>query len=173
MIHELHFVLGKSLYFELVRISKIYKKSISKTMVLIFDSLDLFLEKNELLARQKKSRYAKVSETKEPRYNVHCYISENQYDKLKFAHSYLNLYSVAQVVRKMIEYFVKANLKYGFEKLNDKLCALKNIWEKMKKNYVNEKRVFVRHFSYKSTGFLIKYTPYFSPVSITLIELKN
>jgi len=139
-------------------------------MVLIFDSLDPFLEKNELSAKQKNGRYSKVSKENEPRRNVHCYISEAQFQKLKFAHQNLDLYSIAQLVRKLIEYFVMANLKYGFERLNEKLNNIKNIWKKMKRDYVNEKRKFVRHFSDDSIKFLIEYTPFFSPASITLIE---
>jgi len=170
MIHELHFVLGQSLYEQLVKISKLYKKSISKTTALIFDSLDPFLEKHELLARRKKGKYSKVSKEKEPRHNVHCYISEDQYDKLLFAHSCLKLFSMAQVIRKMIEYFVMANLKYGFKKLNDKLCKIKDIWYGMKKRYINDKKVFLRQLSDNSIKFLVEYTPYFTPASISLME---
>jgi len=170
MSHELHFVLGKKLHNELIGLSKIYKKSISKTMVLILDTLDTFLEKNDLMAKEKEHKYLIIDKDDNARYDIHCYISESQYRKLRFAYYTLNFFSIAQIVRTLIEYFVRAKLKYGFEKLVKKLYDIKILWAEMKKNYVNDKRVFLRQFSDNSIKFLITCSPNSSPISITLIE---
>jgi len=170
MSHELHFVLGRKLYNELIGLSKVYKKSISKTMVLILDTLDAFLEKNNLMAKEKDSRYLIIDKDDNARYDIHCYISESQYRKLRFAYYSLNFYSIAQIVRKLIEYFVRAKLKYGFEKLVRKLYEIKILWAEMKKNYVNDKRIFLRQFSDNSIKFLITCTSNSTPISIKLIE---
>jgi len=170
MSHELHFILGKRLYNELIELSRVYKKSISKTMVLIFDSLDTFIEKNDLMAKEKGSRYSIIDKENNERHDVHCYIPETQYRKLGFTCQNLNFYSMAQVIRKLIEYFVRARLKYGFEDLVKKLNKIKELWNKMKKNYVREKRIFLRQFDNDSIKFLIKYNQNSIPISITLIE---
>jgi len=170
MAHELHFVVGKSMHCELVRLSKVYKKSISKTMVLILDSLDPFLEKNQLTDRDNESRYSKICEENKSRHHVHCYISKEQLRKLKFVYQSLNLYSIGQVIRKLIKYFIMSNLKYGFEMLTKKLDKVRNIWKKMKENYAKEKKVFVRHLSNDPNEFIVKYNKHFIPSSIFLIE---
>jgi len=110
MEHQLHFMVGEKLYSKLAEVSKILKKSIPKTMVLIFDEVDAFLEKYELKTMIVGSKYFLVDNESKKRYRISCHISEKKYLKLRNSNLSFNSYSLAQVIRKLIEFFLSEKL---------------------------------------------------------------
>ena len=172
MKHEFHFILNEKLYYRLLKLSKSINKNLSATVVVIFDNLNSFIEKNHLTSKEKESRYKTVTSPEEKPYHVHCYLPEHLYRKLKLIHHDLNTYSLAQIIREMIDYFLKGCDKYGNEDFMERLGRIKKIWYEKKSVYIKEKRKFLRQVSHKSNDLLYCITSYgndFRPYSIQLL----
>ena len=187
-IHEFHFVVSHNTHQKLKQLSKklnihpydncredkttkkkIKNKptSLSTTIVYIFEQMNAFLEKNHLTALEKDSKYELISHRDEKKVHIHCYMSEDLYRKLKIIHHDLNVYSLAQILRKMITFFLNGCIKYGIKKLNTQLNKIKKLWVIKKTVYQKENKIFVRQLSDKIRGIYycrtlygINYRPY-------------
>jgi hypothetical protein len=171
MKHEFHFILNEELYSKLLKLSKSINKNLSKTVVLIFDNLNSFAERNHLTSREKESRYKTLAGPEEKRYHVHCYLPEYLYRKLKLIHHDLNTYSLAQIIREMIDNFLKGCSKYGNKDFMERLGIIKKIWDKKKLIYRKTKRKFLRQVSYKSNHLPYCITTYGNDFQPYLIQL--
>jgi hypothetical protein len=171
MKHEFHFLLNEEQYHKLLKLSKSLNKNLSTTVVVIFDNLNSFVEKNHLTAKEKGSKYSPLSNPKEKRFHIHCYLPEHLYRRLKLLHHDLNTYSLAQIIRKMIEYFLMGCIKYGNGGFIERLTRIKEIWNEMKASYRKEKRKFIRQMSYKSNDIVYCFTIYGNDSLPYLIQL--
>lgn len=154
-IHILHFKLNEKNRLKLVKIAKQYKKSLSATMVMIVEHLMPFIEKNHISFQDKKSRYKLITNNHEKRYSMLAYLPEEYYIKLKHMHHDLNVFSIAQIMRKIIEYFLKSIEKYGCERLKDMIKKIINKWEEKKGLYLNQDKEFtIQMFDRKPTSYL-------------------
>jgi hypothetical protein len=98
MNHELHFILNEKTLKKLIEISLEMKiKSVSGTVVAIFDRLIPYLEKKQIEFQNRKSEYKLVADLKEKRCHVHAYLPEKLYRRLKELHQYLNLQSCSNI----------------------------------------------------------------------------
>ena len=61
------------------------------------------------------------------------YLPEVYYRKIKHIHHDLNLYSIAQIMRKLIGYYLNSYKKYGFIKLESSVGEIKKKWDERKK----------------------------------------
>jgi hypothetical protein len=149
MKHEFHFILEQKQYFKLLKLSKRLNKNLSATIVIAFENLNTFIEKNHLASQEKKSCYKTLVNTEENCHHIHCYLPQHLYRKLKHIHHDLDTYSLAQIMRKIIEYFFMGCFKYGENDFIERLGKINKNWEKIKSEYRKEKRIFKRPMSYK------------------------
>jgi hypothetical protein len=122
----------------------------SGTIVSLFEKLMPFIEKNHIKAHEKKSKYEIISNPEEKRHSIHCYMPEGFYLKIKQLHHDLNYFSMAQLLRKMIDYFIAGCLKYGIKKFLEKLNKIINIWKIKKDGYKKEKMLFMQQLFTKN-----------------------
>jgi hypothetical protein len=152
-MHDFHFKLNEESILKLSELSEEMGLSLSKTIVALFEKFLPFVEKNHLKAKEKESKYRIIAKTKEKRFSVHCYMPENLYKKMKQLHHDLNVFSLAQIIRKMIEYFILGCFKYGIKRFFVSLERVKNIWNNKKEFYKKEKIIFIRQLFYKIKNY--------------------
>jgi hypothetical protein len=172
MKHEFHFILNQKHYFNLLDLSKSLNKNISKTLVFILENLNPFIEKNHLASIEKGSKYQTLALPEEKRFHIHCYLNENLYRRLKHLHHDLNTYSLAQIMRRLIDSFLLGCFKYGIKDFRERLLKIKKIWEKKKNIYRKEKVIFLRHVSFKPNNkpyCLTSYDDGYRPFQIQLL----
>jgi hypothetical protein len=153
MKHEFHFVLNQKLYFKLLKKSKCLNKDLSKTIVVAFEKLNTFIEKNHFISKEKGCKYKHLADKEEKLCHIHCYLPEHFYRKLKHIYNDLNVYSMAQILRKIIEFFLMGCSKYGDRCFLERLDEINKNWEMKKSIYRIEKRIFKRPMSQKIISF--------------------
>ena len=108
MNHEFHFKLDEDTFRKLKYVSeRMNIKTMSKTIVVILNHLLPDFEKNQIEFHNKKSRYRKIADPKYIRSSIHAYILDDIYRQLKSFHQYFNYYSLAQILREIIEIFIR------------------------------------------------------------------
>jgi hypothetical protein len=168
-MHDYHFKLNEESRAKLLKISEDMDLSVSATIVALFEKFMVFVEKNHLKAEEKNSIYRIIADPEEKRYSVHSYMPEKLYRKMKQLHLDLNYYSIAQVLRKMIELFILGCLKYGVNKFISMLDKFNAIWSDKKEIFKKAKMIFIRQLSMKILNkpeLLVKYDILSQPISI-------
>jgi hypothetical protein len=140
--HDLHFIMTDKLYFQLSNMAHEMNKSLSSTIFMMIENFMPFIEKNNISFQDKESCYQLVGIPGEERVDVHAYIPEEYYRRLKQLHHDLNVYSLGQIIRKIIEYFLKACVKYGADGLLKKLRGIMEKWNKKKEILKDEGKEF-------------------------------
>jgi hypothetical protein len=153
MIHDYHFKLNEKSKLELLKISKDMKLSMSSTIVLLFEKFLPFVEKNHLKSKEKNSKYKVIADLKEKRYRIHCYMQDHLYRKKKHLHHDLNVFSMAQILRSMIDIFIFGCNKYGINEFINKLDKIIKLWKNKKEIYRKEKIIFIRQLYMKIINF--------------------
>jgi hypothetical protein len=107
-IHDFHFVIDRGMKEKLKKLDLGKKsKSLSGIMVKILEFLTPTFRKAHKWGKQQLSRYKFVCEDKEEiRDHVHVYIPGELYRELKLLHQDLNAYSIAQLVRGFLRFFL-------------------------------------------------------------------
>ncbi|MBN2534819.1 MAG: hypothetical protein JXB88_18200 [Spirochaetales bacterium] len=121
----------------------LYKNAgnLSRLIIRILSMLIPFMEKKHLCREQKGSKYAFVHrDLAVERESTHVYMDDGLYRRLKLMHQDLNCYSMAQLLREFLEFFLIVVDLYG----DDYQEALNYLMEKC--NAENEKF----RFSYKA-----------------------
>jgi hypothetical protein len=137
MTHELHFILNQKKLEKITEISVAMNiKSISGTIVAIFEKLMPYLEKSQIEFQNRKSEYKVIADLKEKRCHLHVYFPEKLYRHLKELHQYLNFYSLAQILREIIEIYLKDFFKSGMKKVIKKYDNIKRIWNDIKSRQI-------------------------------------
>ena len=99
-----HFVAKESMKDRIEKFSKYMKLDFSKTMRLIVDTMMPFLD-NYVFFEEESSDFGYIEFGAEV--DIRFYIDPNVYRKLKNAHGVMHSFSIAVMVRKMIEWFFK------------------------------------------------------------------
>jgi len=100
MAHDFHFVVNKKMREKLINYSKKRRKSISKTILEIINIISGLWNKNDICC-QDNNKYSKINWDS----HIHLYLEESDYIKLKTLHSEYNVFSIAKLIRKMINSF--------------------------------------------------------------------
>jgi len=160
MTHNFHFKLEINSIEKLKKIFNIKFESLSGKIKYIIKSSYKFIEKSHFTDKEKKSCYKKINNNK----NVHVYLKEEDYRRLKQIHQDLNYFSIAQIIRKIINKFIFYFEKYGLDILIKKINILsKKISLKLTKIIHKNKQLY--HKSY----YTITYNEKFSPISFKLL----
>ena len=126
--YEFHFVMGRDMKKNLTDLA-MYKETgnLSGVIVEILSLLMPVIEKKHKWGEQRMSRYMPVTENPdEKREHVHAYFPEVIYRRLKLMHQDLNVYSIAQLVRGFLEFFLELERVYG----DDVLQELERVYKK-------------------------------------------
>ncbi|MBN1699328.1 MAG: hypothetical protein JW881_17545 [Spirochaetales bacterium] len=115
VLHEFHFVLSDSMRNKLNSL-KLFgpKRSLSGVIIGIMSLVDPLIVREHQWGRQRMSRYQSVSDNPdERRRHAHVYFTEDVYRKIKLLHADLNCFSIAQLLRWLLEVFLVMMEKYG------------------------------------------------------------
>ena len=150
MSKEFHFVLNEKSDEKLMILKEKLKiKSMSKMIVTILEEMIPYIEKHEISFEDKRSRYQFVGEEEEYRKHIHVYMPEALYKRLKKIHHDINYYSMAQILRKIIEVYLKDCFEMGVEKHKVKIENVRNRWNREKRRFLAEGLRHVRQLSTK------------------------
>ncbi len=122
------FVLNKVLLDKIKNLAKKRSISLSCLMREIFEKVIPILEKKHLKEKRREKDYPIVCATN----RVRVYISKKLYNQLKVVHSHLNTFSMAVLVREILEeYFLRIEI-FGEEEFEDKIERLKKKLEELR-----------------------------------------
>jgi hypothetical protein len=133
-VHEFHCVIARGMK-EKLKGLEIFREAggLSGVIVRIMQVLIPELEEEHTWGEERMSRYMNVcDDPEEVRENVHVYFPGELYRRLKLMHQDLNVYSIAQLLRGFLEFFLDLVEIYG----NKVLSMLKekyDNWEKIKR----------------------------------------
>jgi hypothetical protein len=141
--HNFHFLITEELKEKTNNINELKKYSFSKKINFILDKISNI---PILLDKLKLNEKSKVEYLKNKK-NVHLYIKEKLYKKIKYLHGYFNTYSLALYVRMVIRIFIRMVEKYGFEKALEEIEKQIKILKKINKTK-NKKLIIVQLYNY-------------------------
>jgi hypothetical protein len=124
--HEFHFVVPRSMRENLKKLTVFEKPTcFSKTVVKILEALRPVIKVEHKWGEQRMSKYRYVSDDPdEKRDHVHTYLDEDVYRELKLIHQDLNFYSISQIVRMFLDFFLELVKEHG-----------KNVFSILAENY--------------------------------------
>ena len=167
---EFHFVMDRGMKSELMDL-ELYKKtgSLSGVIAKILILIGPVVKREQKWGDQRESRYLPVcDDPDEVREDVHAYLPIRLYRELKLMHADLNYYSIAQMVRDFLRFFLGLVKEYG-DKIFDELQKLFRGWEKEDGNNRLTPRMvmrqlcrIIRHLP-GQTGLINLYRSDFSP----------
>ncbi|MBN2441428.1 MAG: hypothetical protein JXJ04_08775 [Spirochaetales bacterium] len=107
-LHEFHFVLNRGMKDKILNIGFFNgSKSVSGMIVNILKVMTPVMGKEHKWGEQRMTRYAAVcNDPEEIRDHVHVYVPDELYRELKLLHQDLNFYSIAQLVRELLDFFL-------------------------------------------------------------------
>ncbi|MBN1697272.1 MAG: hypothetical protein JW881_07145 [Spirochaetales bacterium] len=120
-LHEFHIIMMNTMKKDLktLKLSG-SRNSLSGIIVRIISLIDPLVMKEHQWGRQRMSLYRALSPCHdEKREHVHVYFTEEMYRKIKLLHADLNFYSIAQLVRWLLELFLAMVERYGNSALEE------------------------------------------------------
>ena len=175
-VHVFHFVMDRGMKKKLINLD-IFKKSgsLSSVIVKIFSLLAPLIKKEHKRGEQRVSRYLPVcNDADEIREHVHVYFPGEVYRQLKLIHQDLNVYSIAQLTRGFLRFFLALVKEYG----NNVFQELRKLFKQWKeedgkirltpRQIVQQLLQIIQHFSGKNKLINI-YDRHFSPSWIFLL----
>ena len=175
-VHVFHFVMDREMKKNLKNLD-IFKKSgsLSGVIVKIFSLLAPLIKKEHKWGKQRVSRYLPVcDDPDEIREHVQVYFPGEVYRQLKLIHQDLNVYSIAQLLREFLRFFLALVKEYG-NNIFHELKGLFAQWQEedgkvrlTPRQIVRQLLQIMQHFSGKNSLISI-YDRQFSPFWIFLL----
>jgi len=133
-----HFVINSEMQEKIVNYSKLLGKSTSKTIEEIIEKSIAIIRSRHYFDMEEKNEYPKVSWNK----RIVVKIKDSDYRELKLIHANLNVFSIAKIVRYMIDSFFLI-MKIQGEKNIDKYFSelLVKIKKKVKNKIIQKKQL--------------------------------
>ena len=131
MLHDLHFVITKKDFEWILLKAKELDESISSVVRIMLFYMMPFVDLNWLKSKSRKSKYKILDKKPKDRFHVHCYVSEEIYQHLKSVHKDLDFYSISQIARLVVKYFLHGVRKYGYEGFIERLEKCKKKWARI------------------------------------------
>lgn len=171
-IYDFHFIMDKNMKNKLKNLDPYVRSgNLSQLIVKILLHLSSKIEMEHFFGEQRKSKYKHVhNNLKIKRECMHVYMPEYLYRRLKMLHQDLNFYSIAQLVRFFLRYYLRLVKKYG-KNIKNKLISLKRNWKKIneKKQFSLKSMLQLLHLNQKNSlkiRLINIYNDYFSPFCI-------
>ena len=169
-LHEFHFIMDRGMKNNLMDL-ELYQKmeNFSGVIMGILSLMGPVIKREHKWGEQRSSRYLPVcNDPDEIREHVHVYLTEKVYRELKLVYQDLNCYSIAQLIREFLRYFLDLIDEYE-DKSFDELQRLIRQWNKQdEKNRLTHREVIrqlwkiVQHLP-GQTGLINIYSRDFSP----------
>ncbi|MBN1696705.1 MAG: hypothetical protein JW881_04265 [Spirochaetales bacterium] len=115
ILHEFHLIMTEIMRKDLLDLTMFgSRRSLSGVIGDILSCIDPLIIKEHIWGKQRMSRYRAVSDDPdEIRFHAHVYVTEDEYRKIKLLHSDLNCFSIAQLLRWLLEVFLAMVERYG------------------------------------------------------------
>jgi hypothetical protein len=169
-VHDFHFIMDWEMKGRL-RDLKFFRDSrgLSGIVVDILKMLSPVVKREHRWGEQRMSRYKAVcADPDEVRESVHVYIPEKLYRELKLMHQDLNFYSIAQMVREFLEWFLefvdgcKGDVLEELQKMHTSWASEKKITRLTLREYMRQLFTIIRHLPGRNRLVTI-YNKNFSP----------
>jgi len=157
---------------KLEKFAKDLKKSVSSTVVEIFVNMLTYLEKKEHSFKEEAGKYGLLGNPDDTRAHIHVYLPQELHRKLKQVHQDLDSFSMAQILRDIIEVYLKGCIKTGVEEYKRRVARTNKRWNEKKRRLAKMKIRIVRHLSDKPSTFplfSVTYDNFYSPCAIRLL----
>ncbi|MBN2443387.1 MAG: hypothetical protein JXJ04_18645 [Spirochaetales bacterium] len=107
-IHDFHMVINRKMKEKLKKLNLPHKsRSVSHQIVKILQFLIPVIGKEQKWGKQRLSKYMAVcNDPEEIREHTHLYMPGELYRELKLLHQDLNFYSIAQLIREFLRFFL-------------------------------------------------------------------
>ncbi|HOJ62939.1 MAG TPA: hypothetical protein PLE45_00830 [Spirochaetota bacterium] len=123
------FVINKALLEKIKNLAKKRSISISALIRKVFEKIVPIIEKKHLKEKRREKDYPIVCAT----HRVRVYLSKNLYNQLKVIHSHLNTFSMAVLVREILEEYFLGIETFGEEEFENNIERLKKKLEELKR----------------------------------------
>ena len=142
MIREFNFVIGQELHDKIKDYSEKRNISYNNAVIIIFNIMIPLLKKEHFTGVERKNKYQRITAVK----RVHLYLDIKIHREIKLIHSNLDFFSMAILVRFLIEEFFKRleknknneeKVKKAMEKMKEKFNK-NGGWEKVRKGQLCE-----------------------------------
>ncbi|MBN1699994.1 MAG: hypothetical protein JW881_20965 [Spirochaetales bacterium] len=168
--HEFHFIITDTMKEKLRNLHLFRTRiSLSRVIVGIISIIDPLIVKEHQWGKQRMSRYRPVSlDRDEIREHVHVYFPEDVYRKIKLLHADLNCYSIAQLLRGLLELFFAMVEKYGnkvieeFEKRFKQWSSEENSLRQSLQRNLRQLSMIIQHLPGRN-GSISMYTSHYLP----------
>lgn len=167
--HEFHFVVNKVMKERLKELG-LYVKSGSLSGVIkeVLKYLAPVIKREHDWGSQRISRYMLVSEPGEGSVHVHAYFPQELYREIKVLHADVDSFSIAQLVRGFLGFFILLEDEYG-DRVLEELEKMYKGWDVERKANRLTCRQMIRQFKRiiqhipKETGLVTIYNKDFAP----------
>ncbi len=160
MIREFNFMIGQELQEKIKNYCETKKISYNKCLTIIFTIMIPLLKKEHFTGEERGNKYQVFTAFK----RIHLYLDEKLYRELKLIHSNLDFFSMAAIVRFLIEkFFERLEENNGDEKAIER--EMREIWAEFNKAGVWWKLEVGQLFH---PYLVISYNDYFKPEKIEL-----
>ena len=123
-LHDFHLVLTTEMKNNIIKLSKKFNKSMSGMVIHILKLTDYLMKKIHYFDNEDFNTYIFIKADTD----LHVYMNEKDYRMIKLLKYNLNFFSMAIIVRKMIELFFYYSTKFGYERLLKILNKFRGIW---------------------------------------------
>jgi len=155
-----HFVINSDMHKKIVNYSKLQGKTMSKIIEEIIEKTIAIVRFRHYFDEEEKNEYPKINWSK----RIVVKLKKNDYRELKLVHANLNVFSMAKIVRFMIDYFFHVMEIHGKEKIDDYFSELSEKNEKEIKNKIIRKK----QLQEKLPVITLRYTRDFNIYSVKL-----
>jgi hypothetical protein len=176
MLHDLHYVVIKKDFEWIIEKAEELNLSISSFSRLMIFYMMPFIDLNWLKAKSRKSKYQILDKKPKERFHIHCYVMEEVYQRLKTVHKDLDYYSIGQIVRLVVKYFLHGVRKYGYEEFIKRLEKFKTQWDKKIKEFAKKTKTFRKQMRTGGSNFSYYQTIYstgYDPIMIKFLKSSN
>ncbi len=131
MIREFNFMIGKELQDKIEDYCKTKNISRNKCLTIILNMMIPLLKKEHFTGEERGNKYEIITAVK----RIHLYLDEKLYREVKLIHSNLDFFSMAGIVRFLIEdFFERVKKNNGDEKSVER--EMREIWAEFNKTGV-------------------------------------
>ncbi|HOF00201.1 MAG TPA: hypothetical protein PK385_02295 [Spirochaetota bacterium] len=106
---DFHFASNSVMKNNIIRFGKKYNYNISQTIRNLVKTVSFYLDRKHYYEEEDRNTYSRVYAD----CDIHLYISEEEYRKIKVIHANMNFYSMAKLVRWMIDLFFDIEARLG------------------------------------------------------------
>jgi hypothetical protein len=153
MNHDFHYVTTQKMKNRILKLGGTKNLTLSATIVYIFKKIEPILDRYHYVYPEDNEigKYGFIDADAD----IHVYLGEEEYRKLKLIHATMNFFSMAIILRWIIKLFFDCIDKYGCEKFDDLIERYQgiNVTRFYKGERAWKKAAYFEHMSQKGTWY--------------------